>query len=230
MSTTRTLAAAVAAAGLLLAGCSDNPSEPGTAPPAPSTPTATTGAIPAPITTSPPGPAAEISTFTEAPAQRGQEGVPRGLVDLDVDLSAVDVADVDAVAYAFTAAVLTSDTAIDLSPADASRRAAVLATQDYGQALAADRVARGGADWVALSEHEGYQSLLVEDTNAGAAGAFTPPAPGEVEAVRPYIVTTTPIDAPGLEPDTFSVVVFLSRTDTDAPWRVFAFEQEVPRR
>lgn len=233
MSTTRTrprtIAAAIAATALLtIAGCSDAQEDPaGRASPTPTTSDVTTGAIPAPTTT---GPEPEVSTFTEAPAPRGQEGVPRGLVDLGVDVEAVDGSDVDAVAYAFTAAVLTPDAAIDLSPADASRRASVLATEDYGQALAADRVARGGADWLALSEQEGYQSLLIEDTNAGAAGAFTPPAPAEVEAVRPYIVTTQPVDAPGLTPDTFSVVVFLSRTDADAPWRVFAFEQEVPRR
>lgn len=225
----RTLVATIAATALLaVAGCSDSQETPaGQETPTPATSEAATGAIPAPTTN---GPEPEVSTFTEAPAERGQEGVPRGLVDLGVDVETVDGSDVDAVAYAFTAAILTPDSTIDLSPADASRRAAVLATEDYGQALAADRVARGGADWLALSEQEGYQSLVIEDTNAGAAGAFTPPAPDEVEAVRPYIVTTQPVDAPGLEPDTFSVVVFLSRTDADAPWRVFAFEQEVPRR
>lgn len=211
---------AALAAALTLSACSSaqEPGQPAadsastTTPPAP-------GAIPAPATSTP---LPDVATWTPEPAPTGAQGQPRGL---PVVVQDVDGSDVDAVAQAFALAMLTPDTDLDLTPVDTVRRAAPLMTDEYAATMTQDRPGGGGAEWITLSKNRGYIDARLQDTAATDQGLITAPADAELFAERPYIAVTTPQDA-DLPEQSLGVVVYLSRTAPDQPWRVYDYYQE----
>lgn len=209
-------ATALCLAALLLAGCnSDSTSDP--APGGQGSSTSTAAETAASTTGAPSDPDA----FTPPVAPTGQAGQPRGL---DLDADSVDVHDVDQVAQAFAATKLTPDTELDLTPADVDRRAARWMTPEYAEQLTRPRPSRGGADWLTLAEQQGYYSVRLEETAATEQGLITT-SPEDLAAERPYIAHLTPHDA-DLPKQSFAIVVYLTRSDTDAPWGVYDWYQE----
>ncbi len=162
----------------------------------------------------------DLATWSD-PAPTGQAGQPRGL---DIDADSVDDTDVDQVADAFARTKLTPDTLIDLTPTDADRRAARWMSEEYAATQTQPRNSTGGANWLALAQNEGYQSVELADTAAVADGLVTT-SPQDLNAERPYIATTTAHDAE-LPQQSFAIVVYLTRTDPDADWSVYDWYQE----
>lgn len=210
----------LAATALTLTACSgdQDPRQPA-APSGDTTTSPTTGAIPAPATATPPP---DVATWTPEPAPTGAQGQPRGL---PVVVEDVDGADVDAVAQAFALTMLTPDTDLDLTPVDPVRRAAALMTDEYAATMTKDRPGGGGAEWIALAKNRGYVEARLQDTAATDQGLITAPASSDLYAERPYIAVVTPQDA-DLLARTFGVVVYLTRTAPDQPWRVYEYYQE----
>lgn len=200
------------AAALLLSACSTGDQDP-------RGPDSETGASTVPRTDVAPQDAA--AAFTPPAVPTGQPGRPRGL---DVDADTVDVNDVDQVAQAFAATKLTADTAIDIAPADVDRRAARWMSPEYADQQTQPRSSGGGAEWLSLSQNRGYYSVVLQQTAAAEQGLITT-APDALSAERPYIAQLTAHDA-SLPEQSFAVVVYLTRTDTDAPWTVYDWYQE----
>lgn len=205
--TRNALLAAATTASVLLAGCTGAQDDP----------PVRSGEVAA--TSTPPrasdGPVPDASTWTPEPAPAGEPGTPRGLELPDQ----VDATDPLAVAEAYTATVLSYDTAIDASPVDASRRAAQWATPELGATISAERAGRGGADWTTLAESNGYLSVAFTTHPAVEDGLVTT-EPDQLATDVPQIVTVTAHDA-DLPEQQFSVLVGLTRNHPDEPWLVY---------
>lgn len=210
---------------LLLTGCSGGPG-PGSTPEGTVAPTTAGDTTPgaadtASATTA--APQRDTSVITQQAAPTGQTGQPRGL---DVQPETVDRADVDEVAEVFALTMLTPDTALDASTLDATRRAAQWMTPEYAAQQTAERPASGGATWLALAKNEGYWAAELAPTAATEQGLITT-GPEDLNAERPYVATITARDA-DLPAESFGVVVYLTRLDTDAPWQVYDWYRETP--
>lgn len=202
-----------------LAGCADDSAQPNGDPNSATQSANPTDSADSAPSTQQPG-TVDLSTFSD-PAPTGIAGQPRGL---DLDPASVDRSDADQVAEAFALTKLSPDTEIDITPADADRRAAEWMTDEYAESQTKPRDSTGGADWIALAANEGYQSAELADTAAMEDGLITT-GPQDLTTERPYIATTTAIDA-DLPEETFAVVVYLTRTQPGADWGVYDWYQE----
>jgi hypothetical protein len=182
---------------LTLAGCSD--------PEPPTAPTAT--ALNAPTAVPP--------SWTPENVPTGKPGTPAGGIP---DPAAVDDADPDAVAVAALTGMFSMDTAIDLSPSDADRRAIPWLSEAFADGVRAGSPDGGGADWITLADHQGY-TLVDQVLDVSEDGA---PADSDQAAYRIYQVTYTPTGRDGWtgEQVTSSYYLTLTRADSTQPWRV----------
>lgn len=193
------IAAGLALTGaLVVAGCSDP--EP---PPVPTTPPASTA------------PTAVPPNWTPENVPTGAPGTPAGGVP---DPATVDDADPDAVAVAALTAMFSMDTAIDLSPSDADRRAIPWLSEAFADGVRAGSPSGGGADWIALTEHQGY-TVVDQVFDVSEDGA---PTDSDQHVYRIYQVTYTPTGRDGWtgEPVTYYYYLTLIRADTTQPWRL----------
>lgn len=202
-----------------LAGCAEDSAQPNGDPnPATQSANPTDSEDSAPSTRQPG--TVDLSTFSD-PAPTGKAGQPRGLY---IDADTVDRTDADEVARVFALTKLSPDTQIDVTPADADRRAAEWMTDEYAESQTKPRDSTGGADWIALAANEGYQSAELADTAAMQDGLITT-GPEDLTAERPYIATISE-NGYDMPKETFAVVVYLTRTQPGADWGVYDWYQE----
>lgn len=161
-------------------------------------------------------PTAAVSTATAvmtAPnaVPPGAPGAPRGGTE-----GTVDGADADAVAEAIASTLLRFDTALDLSPQDAARRASKWMTPELADEQDA-QVAGGGAWWNDLAAGNGWTSTVT------TPDPEPPPDLGEKLAVRRLFVTVQPHTdahtAPAPAPQKWVVEVMLARPSSSAQWK-----------
>lgn len=190
--------APLAAAVLLLAGCSaSQPASTHTSTAAASSST-TSVALPA-------GP-------TAVPI--GRRGTPRG-PKLPTSQT-VNGHNASAVAHAYAVVANTSDPRIDKSPNDGARRAAVWLTPDLAAAIRKPLPGDGGSSWAQLVATHGYTTATaIEMTNE---------EPGSPDRVTRYeLVTITTHDRRGKatgQPQRFTLTITLTRQDNRSPWRI----------
>ncbi len=135
---------------------------------------------------------------------------PRGL---KVNLATVNRTVAGDVARAFATIAYSSDTRTDTSAADASKRAAPLATPELAKALKAPRLDRAGADWNALVAARGFTVVTtVENTDDGA------PAGNATTEYASYVVTITA--KPTGPARTVVVYLQITRSTPTGPWAV----------
>lgn len=221
------VAGAIAAA--VLAGCGS--SAPATAA---DTHTAPTDTHTAPTdTTAPESPGSTPRKATPAPATpeavtqapvtpqaipTGRRGVPGGGLPPTATLTDPSP---DVVGAAGLRAYYGSDTALDVSPVDAARRALPWTT---GQLTDATRdyhpVAGPGAVWNGWAAHRAY--VTVDPARAYDDGA---PADTASTAYREYVLTLTPHGRDRWVGPTVTYTTFLTLTKTPAGWRIATLEQ-----
>lgn len=191
-------------AALTLSGCSSSAE-------APETTTAPTSA--SPTATATPDP-----SNTQSAVPTGEAGVPRGGV---IDPATVDFSDPDQVADATVTTMATSDTLIDLSPMDASRRAEPWLTPEYYAMVAEPIPGGGGAPWLELEKYDGYTTTTLSD-----ATEMGQPADTETEAFRARATATERLGADGWmgEPTQKVYYVYLVRDSAEDPWLVDGVE------
>jgi hypothetical protein len=147
------------------------------------------------------------------------EGVPTGHADAPRggSLRDVDEQDPDAVADAVAAAMYTYDTRLDLSPADATRRARSLLSARMAAAVASPMPGGGGAEWLDLAAHDGYTTVTVERVEEAGA-----PPDTMTEAYRQRRVRVTSHGADGwTRPARIThLFITLTRDSSTDPWRV----------
>ncbi|MFJ2193080.1 hypothetical protein ACIOJE_34925 [Kitasatospora sp. NPDC087861] len=192
-----TLAATAAAVALTLCGCASS---------------ATTGSTP--TGAAPPPPATPSPLFSPTPYPTGTAGTLRAPLP---DPATVNGQDAGAVGRAAVTVMFQIDTAVDVSPRDATVRAAPYLTTAYAAELASHQaMAAPGAQWGNWTAHDAYTIASV--TLTSQAGA---PADTTTEADRTYTVTTTAHGRDGYTDTTpvGTAFVVLARNGAD-PWRV----------
>ncbi|WP_420116574.1 hypothetical protein [Micromonospora sp.] len=197
----RRISASILAAGLLLAGCGST--TPGNA-------SAASGPATAAVTSSPAG------TANETQPRASTTVAPRGGV---IDPATVDENNPNAIAVAAVITLYRWDSRTDLSPLDATQRAAAWFTPD----LASDSTtgpARGNAAWVELVDHDGYTTVT-----AVPANEYGQPPNTDTRALTQVSYTVTSIGADGWTTTSDPTVlrVRLARTSISEPWRVSGF-------
>lgn len=197
----RRIGAGFLAAGVMLTGCGGTTpgSEPAVSRPA----TAAASSSPA-------------STASGTQSLASAVAAPRGGV---IDPATVDEGDPNAVAVAAVITLYRWDTRTDMSPLDATQRAAGWFTPD----LAADSTtmpARGNAAWVDLAGHDGYTTVTTV-----LANEYGQPPNTDTWALAQVSYTVTSIGADGWTTSSDPTVlrVRLSRAATSEPWRVSGF-------
>lgn len=142
-----------------------------TTPPAPTATPFMTPTAPLPPATARPN---------EQPGTPGRSGMPRGLAPA---AATPDRGDPTAVAAAFSLMLTTYDARIDNQPADAGRRAAVLATPTLAAELRQPPPGGNpGISWTELADHDGYTRCTA--TDATEAGAPADSASQATRAIR----------------------------------------------
>jgi hypothetical protein len=132
-------------------------------------------------------------------------------------LGDVDETDPDPVADAVAAAMYTYDTRLDLSPADATRRARSLLSARMAAAVASPMPGGGGAEWLDLAAHDGYTTVTVERVEEAGA-----PPDTMTEAYRQRRVRVTAHGDDGWTQPARIIHLFitLTRASSSDPWRV----------
>lgn len=198
--------AALAAAAAILAACGADP-----APPA----TSTTQAPATSSTTPRPESSQSSSSGTSAgrpTAPTGRKGTPRGGL---VDPKTVDETSASDVAQAYARTAWTIDTRIDKSHADAQRRA-----QPWLDAQLAKELTQPlpiGTGWADLVKTKAWTTAKTEDVSPDGS------APTGLTATRVIQTTVTTKTASGKtigKPEAITVLLDLTRTSDDKPWRV----------
>jgi hypothetical protein len=209
-------AAAATLALLALTSCGTNePSAEATPTPTTASPLDFDGPTPsAPTSTPYISPPSSLPPATALPSEQpgtpGRAGTPRGLTP---DAAKPDRSDPTSVAAAFALLLTTYDVRIDNQPADAGRRAAVLATP----ALAAELRqpppgGNPGVTWTELADHDGYTRCTAADaTEAGA------PADSASQATRAIRVSCASVGT-NWNGDAQVQVIFVSLSRTNNQW------------
>lgn len=170
-------------------------------------------------TTSPSPTATQTGSRQAVPA--GVGGTPRGT---DLDPADVDTSDADAVTDAVLTLMYAHDTEIDLSPADAARRAAQLLTPEYAATVNQTIPGGGGADWINLAEANGYTTVELENVTE-----YDAPEDTDTDAYRERIVTVTshtPLtELP--DPAQYLTWITLTRPTPDDPWAVASVDIDI---
>lgn len=202
------VAAAITALGL--AGCA-SPPEPVTTT-VPVTPTAAASVATAPLTASP------DSGFTALPLPPGRPGIPRGGLPPVATRASRNP---DVVAAAGLSVYYGADTAIDLTPSDATRRALPWTAGPLAAAIRGYRlVAAPGALWNSWATHRAYLTVRVRRAYDGGA----PPDTART-VYRQYDLALTPDGANHRAGPTAAFTDFLTLTDTTTGWRITTLEQ-----
>ncbi|SEF16491.1 hypothetical protein SAMN05428942_7289 [Streptomyces sp. 2112.2] len=209
--TRHTLAAVTVVAALALSACSvDGAQDDNAHPASPDRPTATgTGPYPDPAE----------SAADASPLPAGKSGQPHGGIPSPGDVRQTDATEVTRGALT---AMWTSDTTLDTTQQDATRRAARAGwlTPTYAAQLTKYQPhAAPGAEWAQWSRHRAYTTVHVQDTpDAGQPGDT------DTTAYRQITLTVTPHgrDKWTGQPATYAVFVVLSRADKGRPWRLSA--------
>lgn len=206
----------ILAAGL--AGCTSAPVRPAaTATPSFSPAVSPATAIPSVSVSSPQTAAQEPAQTPATPgaSPAGWRGTPRGQA---APAGSVDRSDATAVAVWFAGALMTYDTALDVSPSDAGRRAAALASPSYAASLTSAPDLQPGYWWTTLQARHGWTSAA---TRLGGIGQA--PADTATTAYRAVSVTATGRDQTGWSGDVqgpYLLLVTCTRAAADQPWTV----------
>ncbi|MEU0938971.1 hypothetical protein [Embleya sp. NPDC005971] len=167
-------------------------------------------------------PAAAVSPRSTSPAvreavpvpvlPRGREGVPGGGLP---DPAAVDGRDPEAVGRAALGAMYAWDTGLDVTLADAERRAVPWLTAGYGAAVASrSAVAAGGAAWSSWAGHRAYGrvslELLRDERPSDSSGTV----------YRQWSVTVVPTGRDGWTGAPVTAVAYVEVVRVGEVWRV----------
>jgi hypothetical protein len=147
----------------------------------------------------------------------GRSGTPRGLSPAAI---APDRSNPTAVAAAFALTITTYDTRLDNQPADAGRRASILAVPALAAELRQPPPGGNSGDtWNALKSHNGYTQCTA--TDATEAGAPTDTATQASRAIQTSCRST---GNNNWSSDNPTQVIFLTLTKANNRWSIATYD------
>jgi len=208
-SARRRLAAAAAVTAAAVAGCGGSPAEVTAAAATPSAGPTATWSTPAPASPQP--------TPTSSQTDAGPRGPVRGGAP---DPAGVDRSSPDSVGAAFVQLAWTSDTRVDASPAQATRRAAALAVPELAAELRQADGRRPSGDWTTWTTRKAWtQVTLTPNLDTGR------PTDTATRAVRGWQARVVPrANSWTGSTQTFVVFVVLTRPTSADGWSVADLE------
>ncbi|MFJ6419170.1 hypothetical protein [Paeniglutamicibacter sp. NPDC091659] len=152
---------------------------------------------------------AQIQELESLTVPAGASGKPRGQI-------AANPKTASDVALTATQTMFTYDSRFDLSPADASRRAAPWLSPVLAKATSTERPGGGGATWNEMASHDGYTSVTVE---LGEDDSFNDT---ESSVSRQVIATISYHGKNNWSIPDETQILFLTLTKTSGSWHVSA--------
>lgn len=199
----------VLAGGALYGGCSRSSERAALAAATPSGPGSASSRSTSPDSV----PSAVVPSVPVAVLPSGRAGVPGGGLP---DPARVNNGDPDAVGRAVLTALWSWDTALDVTLADAERRAAPWLTPEYAAAVTSRvSVAGPGARWTEWAAHRAYArvsgiELLLDER----------PPEGPAAAYRQWRITTVPTGRDGWAGPPVVAIAFVELVRVGGAWRV----------